>query len=340
VRVNFGVGTGRNQPIARMPGHAKKIEELGFDHITLIDSQNLARDVYVMLTIAALETRRIHIGHGVTNPFTRHWTVTANATSTLFELTGGRVFVGLGAGFSSMETLGLKPRPIAEVREAIQRMRALMAGDAVEAAGVTVRNEWSRNAVPIRYGADGVKSMKMAGGFADGAVSPAIHPEIIRWRLENIAKGAEAVDRDPGRCDLWTRTMCYIADSKEEAREQTRSYAATNATAFYVSVLSRDTPEAADLRKRIDAELVDDICRIGKAYDYYEHEKKDAPHGSLVTDRVLDAFILTGTADDVGEQIQLIADAGVTTVSMTDYTITDKLGMMEHFAKAVMPNFY
>ncbi len=339
MRAKFGIGTGRNQPIAQIKGYARLVEDLGYDHMTFIDSQSLSRDCYVMMTMAALETQRIHIGHGVTNAFTRHWTVTANATSSLYELTGGRAFIGLGAGFSSVATIGAKPRPISELSTVITNMRALMAGKSVDVNGIDVRNEWSRNRVPIRYGADGPKSMRMAGALADGAVMPGIDPAIIKWRKEIVARGAESVGRDPADCELWTRTMAYVADSREEARRNTRSYAATCATAFYVSVLSRDTPEAAELKGRIDDELIEDICRVGRAFDYYEHEKTDAPHGELVTDRVLDAFILTGTPGDIVGQIQAVQSAGVDTVSLTDYTIIDKRGQISEFARSVMPHF-
>ena len=43
------------------------------------DSQNLAADTYVALTLAARATQRLMIGPGVTNPLTRHAAVTAGA---------------------------------------------------------------------------------------------------------------------------------------------------------------------------------------------------------------------------------------------------------------------
>lgn len=339
MRIKFGIGTGRNQPIAQIKGHAKRAEELGFDHITFLDSQNLSRDVYVMMTIAAMETSRIHIGHGVTNPYTRHWTVTANATASLYELSGGRAFLGIGPGMSSVGTLGLKPRTIKELRQSIQWMRDMMAGKDVEVGENVVRSEWSRNKVPIYVGSDGPKSMQMAGAIAQGCIVPCIDPRVVQWRIENIQRGAEQAGRDPSEVDIWTRTMCFISDSKEKAREQARSYAATGATQFYFSVLQYDTPEAAELRKRVDPELLEDIKRVHDAYKYYEHERQEASHGQVVTDRVLDAFILNGSADDVVEQVSRVAEQGIRTISMTDYTQTDKIGMMENFSRQIMPYF-
>ena len=66
----------------------------------------------IFLAFVAARTKRIRIGHGVTNPYTRHPSVTANATATIDELSGGRAFLGIGAGFSSVETMGIHGRPV------------------------------------------------------------------------------------------------------------------------------------------------------------------------------------------------------------------------------------
>ena len=50
---------------------AARAEALGFDGLTLIDSQNLVPDTYVALALAARATTRLRLGTGVTNPVTR-----------------------------------------------------------------------------------------------------------------------------------------------------------------------------------------------------------------------------------------------------------------------------
>ena len=47
---------------------AKLGEEQGFELIGLVDSPALAFDPYVALTLAALQTERMRLGPGVTNP--------------------------------------------------------------------------------------------------------------------------------------------------------------------------------------------------------------------------------------------------------------------------------
>src|SRR5262249_60330414 len=66
----------------------REAEEHGFDWLGVADSQSVFRELYVALTLAALETTRIRLGPLVTNPLTRHPVVTASAISSVDELSG------------------------------------------------------------------------------------------------------------------------------------------------------------------------------------------------------------------------------------------------------------
>src|SRR5512139_2931545 len=84
----------------------RDVEEHGFDLLGIADSQSVFRELYVALTVAALNTSRIRLGPLVTNPLTRHPVVTASAISSVDELSGGRALLGLGSGDSAIYTIG------------------------------------------------------------------------------------------------------------------------------------------------------------------------------------------------------------------------------------------
>ena len=65
-----------------------------------------------------------------------------------------------------------------------------------------------------------------------------------------MEKGAEKAGRSLDDIDKWARTMIYVAPSKEAARREVASYAATCACEMYRSLLRRNTPEVEDLRNR------------------------------------------------------------------------------------------
>src|ERR671934_1790710 len=81
-------------------------EELGYHAVYVGDSQMIWREAFALLGAAALVTSRIRLGPGVTNPITRDPAVVAAAVETLVELAGPRIVLGIGAGDSSLRTLG------------------------------------------------------------------------------------------------------------------------------------------------------------------------------------------------------------------------------------------
>src|SRR5262249_53687008 len=76
-------------------------EEAGADWCTISDFFGW-RDTWMLLTAGAGATKRILIGPGVTNPYTRHPYQTVSALATLDELSGGSALLGVGAGGSEL----------------------------------------------------------------------------------------------------------------------------------------------------------------------------------------------------------------------------------------------
>ena len=341
MKMNFTFGTGRNLSCDEVASRARVAEETGFTHITFNDQPNLDRDVHVGMTVAALNTHHIRIGQGVTDPYTfRPWVI-ANATATINELSGGRAFVGIGASGTWGGKMR-KPLPIQELREAIQFIRKYMAGEEAEFKGMRMHSEWVRQPVPIYMGSEGPKSCQLAGELADGVMVVGINPEKVKWQMELIEKGALRAGRDPSKIDIWCRTMCYVAESKEAARREAASYTATTACSLYMSTFQRGDPEVIDLRQRLErAEpgIIDEFKRVHDVYDPYQTETLGAPHDQAVTQRVIDFSHLTGTPEDICEQIYKLGQLGIRTISVVDFTVIDSKGMMQEIGSKIMPHF-
>ena len=86
----------------------RKAEESGYARAYLVDGQLLWRNVFVYMALGLDATERIPFGTAVTNPYTRHPSVLANAHATLAEIYPGRVILGIGRGDNSVRTLGKK----------------------------------------------------------------------------------------------------------------------------------------------------------------------------------------------------------------------------------------
>ena len=340
MKLDFSVGMGRNLRMDEIADHARVAEECGFSHMTFVDQPNMSRDVYAMMTIAALNTHRIHIGQGVTDPYTYRPWVTANATASINELSGGRAFVGIGAGGAWGKAM--KPRPMKEIREAISFIRDYTAGKAAEFQGTRMQSEWIRRQVPVYMAADGPRATELAGEVADGVIFGSIHPEKVKWHMELIERGAQKVGRDPSEIDTWARTLIYIADSKEQARREVASYAATWAYSNYFGIFQWENPDVVDLRKRFDRTepgLVDELKRVHDAFDPAEHELTDASHALLISQQTIDAFMLTGRPEEIRERIEELGELGVKNISTVLFTVFDKKGMMREISNKIMPYF-
>ncbi len=81
---------GWNATAGEIAEQAEQAEAAGFDGLFMTDSQNLWLECWVVLTVVAKATSRLKLGPGVTNPITRHPSVTANAAASLQEVSGGR----------------------------------------------------------------------------------------------------------------------------------------------------------------------------------------------------------------------------------------------------------
>jgi 5,10-methylenetetrahydromethanopterin reductase len=345
MEMQFAVGTGRNEGIHEIGDISQTAERAGFDYITFLDSQNVSRDVYSMMTVAALNTKTIKIGHGVTVTATRHPSVTANATATIDEISGGRAFVGLGAGWSAVWTMGQKPARLKDVRDTVQFIQGYTAGKIVEYKGANMQSEWIKNPLKVYIGGGGPKMLRLAGEVADGVIlssSFGINPIALKWKLENIYFGAESIGRDPSTIDIWARAMMYVSDTADNATKEVSGYAVNSALSTIMQ-FKKTTPEIADLKERMIKAypwLMDDCQKVYDLYEPYMHERFDTPAAHAVTKRLLDIFHMAGTQDQIAEKIEKIGEIGIKTVATTLYTIVDKKGMIQEIGNKIIPKFH
>jgi 5,10-methylenetetrahydromethanopterin reductase len=336
--LKYGVGMGRRLAITEILPHVTLAEALGYEHVTFIDSQGLSRDSVAMMTLAAANTHRLRIGHGVTQPYTRHMSVLANSVATVDELSGGRAFLGIAAGGSSLGVMGRQPGTMAELEEAIQFFRDYTGGEKATWQGTTMHSEWIRRRIPVIIGADGPKSLRLAGRVADGVFAPGLRRDLIGWRRKRVTAGAEAAGKSAGDVEYWVRTMICVNDDLDYARSQVRSYACTCAYQFYYGALRWKTDDAEELKSMLPGRLVDEIFGLGQRYDWYQHELTAALHSAEASDELIDSFVIFGPPRRCIEKLEEITSVGVDRVSMTLYTIRDKKTAMRRFVEEVYPH--
>ena len=103
MRVGLHIGPLREfPPIDQFLDFVRKAEDMGFDPLLFSDTVSLSHfrilDPFPIMTLAAQVTKTATIGTCVTNPVTRHLSVTVNAFATVDHIAGGRTVLGIGSG--------------------------------------------------------------------------------------------------------------------------------------------------------------------------------------------------------------------------------------------------
>lgn len=279
---NVGVCYFPDKSAREVASMAMLCEGLGFGFLGIGDVQGLWSDVYVGLALAGEATRSIRIGPWVTNPVTRHSTVTANTLRTLDALYGGRLFLGIGVGDGAVRTIGQKPATIAELSAAIANIRQQLTASGIRPASL-----------PVYWAAAGDRSTLAGARQADGVVvSGWITPELLADSRALVAEGAS------GRPDVLPifNTAIVIDDDRDRALAMAKPYVAR--------ALAR--PSAA----KVSGWTADDVERFRRAYDFKHHFRSDHELGALVPAEMVQKKAIAGTPADCAMLLRRIFDAG------------------------------
>jgi 5,10-methylenetetrahydromethanopterin reductase len=303
-----------------MPGNlpvfldsVKAAERAGYERAYLVDGQLLWRNVFVYMTHGLAATERMPFGTAVTNPFTRHWTVLANAHATLAEIHPGRVLLGIGRGDNSVRTLGQDPVATNRLKGIIPGLRAVMAGETFDLEGTPIHMLWAGDSptgagIKILMAASGPKNLRLAGALADIVMMQVgVHPDACRWGIEQVYAGAEAAGRDPSEVEISLYTAMWVSDDVEEARRMTRWCAAC---------ASNHLSEAA--RRSPDHGMPEPIMRLVNMpkgdYDYEGHLDPSVDR-SEYPDQIVDDFAFNGPPERILEMLHALAEVGVDEVA-------------------------
>jgi len=181
-------------------------DRLGYDSFWLPEVWGY--ESFTLLTEIALRTKRIKLGTGIINVFSRSPALIAMQAATLDEISGGRLILGIGtSGKRVIEGLHGRDfeKPLTQTRDVIRVVRTLLEGRPLSEAGAKLRDyrpfkpdfEPTRRRIPIYVAALKQKSVTSVGELADGWM-PIFWPyDRLEDGREWIAEGAAKAGRDP-----------------------------------------------------------------------------------------------------------------------------------------------
>jgi len=314
--------------VARM---SQQIEAYGFDELHVADDL-VFRPAWPMLTVAAQHTSRIKLGPFIVTPQVAHPVYHASNLAALDELSGGRAVCGMGrGGFNPLIGIQGPPKAVKMLKEAYLMMQRMLSGDRAAFDGeffkasndLYFQYEIARRDVPVYIGTWGPKMAHMAGTVAPGIKADCVaNPSYLRQLGAQLAAGAREAGRDASKLELIVGPLCCISRDRDLALRTTKEMLAL-LQPFLAPMTHNEGITDQEIRETAEVFNSGDSARAA----------------SLVSDRAVRAFSLTGTPADIIPQIEALIDAGATNIAFGPPLGPDFFAALELLAIEVLPHF-
>ncbi len=207
-RIRFGLSSPGGSDLGRVLARARWAEEAGFSTFSLSDHLNAASP-FITLQAVAGATSTIRLGTLVVNNDLRHPAVLAQDAATLDCLSGGRLELGLGAGWARPEYLRAGMRydragvRVDRLKESVIALRALFGGETVttEGAHLALRDHFvvprpaQGGALPLLIGGNGDRVLALAAEHADIVGFTGFSPDHDGHNVRSHSSRAGLADR-------------------------------------------------------------------------------------------------------------------------------------------------
>lgn len=199
---------------------ARQADQLGFESIWLFDhvhttpdpTDEITFESFTSLAALAAETERVRLGHIVVCTAFRNPALTAKMITTLDVISGGRMELGIGAGWKqeeweaygyqfpeTRERLGRLSDDLEVITRMLGEGRATYEGRYSRVRGaINQPKPLQKPRVPIMVGGNGQKvTWRLAARHADELNLDGMKPEDVREALPIVRARCEEIGRDP-----------------------------------------------------------------------------------------------------------------------------------------------
>ena len=318
---------------------AQETEAAGWDGLLVVDSQNLSGDPYVSLALAAVATKRIGLGTGVTNSVTRHAAATATAITSVDRISNGRAVLGIGRGDSALAHLGRAPARLKQFERYLRQLQAYLAGDGVPFGEIDIPNDFAPpmselhlhdappdsrigwiaegvkkgNAkVPVEVAASGPKVIAMSALHAERVMfTLGADVERLQWGIELARKTRRDAGLDPDAIAFGAYINMGCHPAIEKARGLVRGGLTTFAR-FSVMHGKANGPVSARDREQLET--------LVSNYDMKQHTRADSRQAGTLADDFVDRFAVVGPPERCVERLNSLAALGLDKVAISGGT--------------------
>lgn len=316
--LTFGIAVTGAEPWPVVRARAAWLDAQPAIEALWVFDERFERDAWVSLGLLGGTTHRLALGTCVTDAQVRHPALTGTAIATLQEATDGRAVLGLGAGWSGFQALGIeRTAPATALRDAIGFLRRFwVSTEPVTFQGRGFAFHEGRlhhplaAPVPIAIAGRGPRILELAGELADTVlVATFTDGPLLDHALERVEAGVAR--RHPGLAPLRRAAWAYIAvdDDADAARAAVRTGIAVALWGSRPLLGQLGIPVPDDLRRLMDGEayaVTPDV--IGRAAE-------------LIPAELIDACSISGTPEDCATRIGELAARGFGHVALWPFPV-------------------
>ena len=307
-------------------------EQLGYESAWVVEGHG--GDQFAILSACAVGTSRILLGTSITSAFVRSAPTIAMAAATVDEISQGRFILGIG----SSHKIQVEPehgmvygKPLTRVRETVELVRALLRDGIVQYQGETISigkfELWfdpHRSSMPIYLSAVFPKMTEVCGEIADGIILTRSTLETGAKVKAQLATGAARAGRDAGKMTVSSLLPVAVADNRAEALDRLRV-----GTAAYAGYFPRYNRLIADHGFPAEAAAIAEAWARGD----------QAAAARAVSDELVDATGIAGTAAECRARIQAYRDSGIDLPILAPFSRgADAKAQFEAVIRACAPN--
>lgn len=273
---------------------AAHAEELGYDRVWFGEVRG--PDPFVCATAASLRTSRVELGTSIASYYARSPYSLAVSAASVADISRRRFRLGIGPGGKGLvENLHQRAfgKPLRDGDAAVRAIR-----DGLGEGGPRARVLWERDVDVLVYvAALGPRARELAYGNADGFIAPFETPDFVR----QVEKERQEFPTEAEHC---VRLLVAVTDDVAAAQARMRQ-----TIRFYMA--------SPHYRHHFAAQGFD-----SEVADYLSASGRDDRDGQLaaVSDAVVDAMLICGSAAHCAERIEEYVDAGAADLMISPFS--------------------
>jgi probable F420-dependent oxidoreductase len=206
-----------------------------------------------------------------------------------------------------------KPVTVAELRDSVVNLKALVNGESVNYHGNDVRLPWAAESrTPVWVAAYGPKVLALTGEVGDGFILQLADPAIAEWTIKAVKDAAKAAGRDPDAVKICVAAPAYVTEDIAHARDQLRWFGGMvgNHVADIVDRYGHAEEGGGEGGGAVPQALTDYI-KGRKGYDYNDHGQAGNTHADFVPDEIIDRFCIIGPPEEQIRRLEELKSLGV-----------------------------